>query len=337
MTQHEITRPTDLLDRRGRVREPGWARRMHYRYDRAGVRANPFALKEWDFYQLRQGDWIVQLTIGHVSYAGSVSAIAFNLRTGQRAGFNHLLALPLRRWPMETSPDTDSVLARAGRGWSAEFTTASAGQRHLVARDERSRTDIDITLAADPADDRMVIATPFQRATRFYLNHKQNFWGGSGRVVLGDVAFDLDATTTATLDWGRGVWPYRQRWYWGNGTAFVDGHRFGFNIGWGFGDTSRATENMVFVDGTAVKLGEVHLDHDPADYLAPWRFSSGGDFEVTMTPLYDNVTGTRIPPVVDTSCHQVWGTWNGTVRTPEGGRLVIEDVIAFCEYAVNRW
>ena len=52
-----------------------------------------------------------------------------------------------------------------------------------------------------------------------------------------------------TLDWGRGVWTYDNTWLWGSGNADLDGNRFGFNIGYGFGNTSAATENAIFYIG----------------------------------------------------------------------------------------
>ena len=52
-----------------------------------------------------------------------------------------------------------------------------------------------------------------------------------------------------TLDWGRGVWTYDNTWYWGSGNCDVDGHAFGFNIGYGFGNTKAASENVIFYDG----------------------------------------------------------------------------------------
>jgi hypothetical protein len=335
--QHEIAEPTDLLDAKGHVLQPGWARRALVRYNRDAIRANPFALKEWDFYQLRQGDWVLQLTIGHVSYAASISASAFHLRTGQQAGFSHLKPLPLRRLPLPRDPEGPSSVAVGGRGYSSSFVV-TAGERRLAVHDEASGTHVDVALPNDPANEKLVIATPFANPTRFYLNCKENFWGGSGSVRLGDVAFELDGTTTTTLDWGRGVWPFTQEWFWGNATAFVGGRRVGWNIGWGFGDLSHATENVVFADGVATKLGEVRLDHDPADLMKPWHFTSDdGAFDVVMTPVHDHDTATKILGIVDTRCHQVWGTYSGTVPLASGEVLTLDDVVAFCEHAVNRW
>lgn len=338
--QREITEPTSLLDSRGHVLRPGYARRMLYRYNRENVRAHPLALKEWDFYQILQGDWVLQLTIGHVSYAASVSASAFNIRTGQRAGFSHLSPLPLRAMPMPRDPEGNGVLSVAGRDYAARFEVAGRARRLVMkARDRKSGCDIDIdvVLNNDPANEKMVIATPFAKPNQFYLNYKENFWGGEGRATFGDVTLAFDETAAALIDWGRGVWPFTQEWFWGNCTARLDGRRFGFNIGWGFGDTSRATENMFFYDGRAYKLGALSVERDPADYMKPWRFvDGGGAFDVTMTPVFDNFSQTKIL-FIETGCHQVWGLYSGTAGLPDGRVLVLKDVPAFCEHARNRW
>ncbi len=68
---------------------------------------------------------------------------------------------------------------------------------------------------------------------------------GSVRFDGQEYVFD-PATSFAVLDWGRGVWTYKNTWYWGSASGLVDGVPFGFNIGYGFGDTSAASENMLF-------------------------------------------------------------------------------------------
>ena len=63
----------------------------------------------------------------------------------------------------------------------------------------------------------------------------------SGWVTVGDEKYEFNpATDFGTLDWGRGVWTYDNTWFWGSGNCDLDGHAFGFNIGYGFGDNSAA-------------------------------------------------------------------------------------------------
>ena len=67
---------------------------------------------------------------------------------------------------------------------------------------------------------------------------------------------------------------------------------FGWNIGYGFGDTSAASENMLFYGGKAHKLSQVRF-HIPQregrdDFLSPWRFTSDdGRFEMKFVPILD--------------------------------------------------
>jgi hypothetical protein len=48
---------------------------------------------------------------------------------------------------------------------------------------------------------------------------------------------------------------------------------FGFNIGYGFGDTSAASENMIFFEGRGHKIGRLSIALDEKDALKPWRQS----------------------------------------------------------------
>ena len=48
--QHEITRPIPLLDSKGNLTEPGWARSLLPVYDREKVKGGILRLKEWDYY-----------------------------------------------------------------------------------------------------------------------------------------------------------------------------------------------------------------------------------------------------------------------------------------------
>ncbi|MFR9064577.1 MAG: hypothetical protein ACLVJO_12870 [[Clostridium] scindens] len=51
--------------------------------------------------------------------------------------------------------------------------------------------------------------------------------------------------------WGRGVWTYDNRWYWGQATP-RSREAFRVQYRYGFGDTSAASENMLFYDGVVI-------------------------------------------------------------------------------------
>ena len=95
----------------------------------------------------------------------------------------------------------------------------------------------DITLR-QPDLDSMVIATPWDQKHAFYYNQKINCMRASGYVLYDGKRYEFNPEKDfGTLDWGRGVWTYDNTWYWGSGNADIDGSSFGFNIGYGFGNT----------------------------------------------------------------------------------------------------
>ena len=140
------------------------------------------------------------------------------------------------------------------------------------------------------------------------------------------------------LDWGRGVWPYKCSWYWGNGSSRLDdGRVFGFEIGWGFGNMRAASENMLFIDGKAHKIGDVYLKKDKSDWMKPWYFTSDdGRFDMTMMPVFDNYTSSRVG-VVGNICHQVFGIFNGYAVLDGGEKIEVKDMLSFTEMSDNRW
>ncbi|NLP47717.1 MAG: DUF2804 domain-containing protein [Clostridiales bacterium] len=338
MIQHEITSPTPLLDSEGNLREPGYARQMHFKFNREQVVAKPFGLKEWDFYQIGLGKWLLQLVIGHVSYMANYSATLLSLESGERHEFRRLQPFVMRNLPMPLDPNEPHELRMSGRNYLMEFVTEPERRTlRLVSGKKSSPVDIEIILPHIPRDEAMVIATPFDKPGQFYLNCKEHFYGVTGHVRLGGKEVLATGQETALLDWGRGVWPFHQEWFWGCGSGFVNGGRFGFNIGWGFGDLSKASENMFFWEGKAYKLGHLKVERDPKNYMAPWHFvSDDGLFDMTMTPIFDNDTKTKVL-FVDNRCHQVFGNFKGWAKLPDGQVIKVENLLAFCEHAVNNW
>ncbi len=337
--QREITAAQTLLDEKGELIQPGYARKMLFEYNREQINAGLFSLKEWDFYQVISGDYVLQLTIGHVSYVASFSAMLFNIRTGEKKSFTRMKPLPMRGIDMPRNPEKPNVLEAEGKDYKMRFETRSSERLLFMQAEDKKlgKIDIDLVLNNDTDNEKLVIATPFFKKNQFYLNYKESYYGISGHVKFGDMHMQPGTEDTALLDWGRGVWPFKHEWFWGIGAGFVNGGRFGFNIGWGFGDLQYATENMFFWNGKAHKLDVLIVERDKQDYMKPWHFiDNDGLFDFTMTPIYDRFTENNMI-VINTHCHQIFGSYSGTAVLPDGEIIEVENMTAFCEHAENRW
>ena len=211
------------------------------------------------------------------------------------------------------------------------------GMRHIFGeyRDfkDGKALKVDITLEQPPMDT-MVIATPWaENKKAFYYNQKINCMRASGYAEFDGVRYEFNPETDfGTLDWGRGVWTYDNTWYWGSGNAVIDGKPFGFNIGYGFGDTSAASENILFYDGKAHKLDDVTFNlPENGSYTDPWTFtSSDGRFEMDFVPVIDRAAKISLK-LIETDQHQVFGRMSGKAVLDDGKVLELKDVMCFAE------
>ena len=333
----------ELLDAKGHLVERGWAASEVRRYDRAaiGVAHDDPAIKEWDYYAILTPDFGLALTVadnGHMGFLG-VSWMDFQARRFVNGGVG--LPAPHGAMNLPSSADAGDI-AHVHPKMEIAFRFAPGGRVLTVDApdfDKGAGISGEIVLAQPPMD-RMVIATPFaEQATAFYYNQKINCMPASGHVIYAGQRYQFAPTSAfAVLDWGRGVWTYDNTWYWGSASGLVDGKPFGFNIGYGFGDTSAASENVLFYDGKAHKLTELqfHLP-DGAHDSGPWRFtSSDGRFEMTFEPIVDRHADFAMGPVSSRQ-HQVFGKFSGVAVLDDGTRLQVRNLIGFAEEVENHW
>ena len=72
--RHEAARdnrPRRLLDTKGNIAEPGFARRALALYSRADIKAPAHRIKEWDYYLVNNGRFAVALDSGRQRLYGA--------------------------------------------------------------------------------------------------------------------------------------------------------------------------------------------------------------------------------------------------------------------------
>lgn len=291
--------------------------------------------KEWDFYQLTGEKSVLQVTYGHVSYAGAINLVLFNYR-GEKQEMTIPLVFPMDSLNLVPSAgDFCHYVKEAGK--IRLEITVEPGKRVIkaVSNAKKSPGEVNITLTYPKDDDGILVVTPFEKPNQFYHNYKQCCMKAEGFARIGNLQENFDGVY-ALIDWGRGVLPYTHKWWWSNGSGEINGLRFGFNIGV-FGDNCNATENTIFYDGVAHKLGNITYTR-PDDFISgDWEFvSDDGRFTCVMSPFYDNFTELNFL-IAHNRCHQVFGKFNGAVKLDDGTTLKLNNLTAFIEEAQNRW
>ena len=342
--QHEITTRRPLLDDKGRLTEPGYTKGLLMDYNRKAIKGGALRIKEWDYYLIANNDYAVALTIADNSDMSLDGISLLDFRKPWQHTSNSMAFMSLGKRHLPASSAKGDVSSTTKK-YSISFR--HNGDHRILSFHMDNFLDGkpisgEIRLE-NPEQESMVIVTPFaEKETAFYYNQKINCLPASGSVVFDGETYTFDKESSfGVLDWGRGVWTYDNVWYWGSASGLADGVPFGFNIGYGFGDTSAASENMIFYGGKAHKLSQVtfnipkknHMD----DYMSPWTFTSDdGRFEMDFIPIIDRAACTDVK-VICSDQHQVFGRFTGKAVLDDGKEINIKDFLGFAEKVHNKW
>jgi hypothetical protein len=344
-SQRELLGPGPLLDGQGRLTQAGWARQPVLDCNLENVRfyrlraLQRFRVKRWDYYGLTTPTHYISATLADLGYAGQVFAYVIEFETGRY--HEETLTIPLARGMILPRNSTEGESAFEDKRVRMIFQ-AKAGARQLSLAwpgfEEGKGLAAEVTMALPPEHESMVVVIPIGRK-RFYYNRKINALPAQGWVRYGGQQFDVHpGSCLGNLDWGRGVWEYRSFWVWASASGFLtDGRTVGLNLGFGFGDTSAATENALILGGRMHKLEQVDFAYTPGEYQRPWRMTSpDGRLDLEFTPFKERVAQTNLG-VIFSEVHQMFGRYRGTVRADEGEVIRLDGLVGFAEEHHARW
>lgn len=334
-----------LLDDQGKLLQAGYSTAYARTYRRDDIKASKWRIKEWDYYLVSDGERALAFTLSDIGYLALASISLVDLKEKNFVTKTGISPFPFGKHNFPSDFNKGDVGFECG---NIAISMRNDGKARRIKAECKNFKDgknffAEITLSQPPRD-AMVIATPFPgNDFAFYYNAKVNCMAASGYYEIGDEMTVLDATKSlGTLDWGRGVWPYSNTWYWSSMQHRTEnGGTIGFNLGYGFGDTSQATENMFFVNGRAHKLNNVDFGIPgkgrKADLMKPWHFTDDeGRLEMTFTPAVNRRDVTNVG-IICTAQNQVFGHFSGHVVLDDGSKLQFENCAGFAEKVVNRW
>jgi len=339
--QNEITKKSNLFRKDGSLLQRGWARKPILKYNRENIAVKWHRIKEWSHYSVQdqeQGFGLL-ITLGDV---GFLTLIGFNWLDFKNCkkytrGSLRFLTRGKYTWPRSSLEKADIKLP--GWNYSAVFLQRK-GKRILSFNYPRFKgLKGSVVLYDDPNMDNTVVVTGYENDHRqFYYNHKVNYMPAKGKLIFNKKQYEFNPETSfGLLDWGRGVWPYNTHWLWGSACGKVDGVPVAWNIGYGFGDLSTHTENIVFYDGKAHKLDQVIFHHENRDPNKPWRFTSNdGRFNMVLEPLIGDYSKLNMGLFLSDSS-VIHGIYSGDIVLDNGKKIQIDGLLGHAEDIYWRW
>lgn len=327
--EREITEPVDLTLPSGRLNRAavGWTRTPLHRTDGIGTgRVGWGRNKRWEYWAVTSSTHVAAVVVSDIGYAAVPSLFVLDRRSGEQIAVDAIA--PLARGT--TLPGTlDAGPSRTrSKNLQIDLEPGADGTR-IRARTDRVELDV-VALLAE-SHERLGVVVPWSDRL-FQYTVKDPARPAVGRLTVDGTAYEIGGPDAwATLDHGRGRWPYAISWNWGAGSGTVAGHTIGLQVGGRWTDGTDSTENAIAVDGRLAKISdELRWEYSPSDWMAPWRVR-GGALDVTFHPEHLRRAVTQLG-VLASRTHQCFGTWSGRV-----GEVPVDGIYGWAEDVHQRW
>jgi hypothetical protein len=336
--QNEITEPSNLFQKDGSLMQRGWARKPILIYNREDIGAKKYRIKEWDHYSILNKEYGLQITIADIGYLRLMGFVWIDFINHIRFGKDIIQLFKHIELPRSSLEESDIIFP--SKKLSARISTCKRKRAITIDYPKFYNKGLkgEIILYDDPKFDNTVVATGYDNHKMFYYNHKINYMPAEGIMQLGDKSYNFHPETSfGLLDWGRGVWPYRTHWLWGSACGKVDDVPVAFNIGYGFGDLSTHTENIVFYDGKAHKIDEVKFHHENRDPKKPWQVSSNDNrINMVLKPLIPHKAKLNFGIIMSNSS-LLHGLYSGDIVLDNGEKIHIDEMLGHAEDIYWKW
>lgn len=336
MKQIELT-SGPLLSNEGEIIESGYSTTLIKEYDRKMIKAPKLRIKEWDYYYIINNHFGLALTIADNSYMGLYSVSLLNFDDKWEITKSVMTFMPKGKTNLPSTSVTGDVKFENKK--LKLYFKNDQGNRKLtgIYKKFNNKDDLEICISLEKSDSSIAIVTPFEKPKHFYYNQKINCFKGTGYAKLGDKIYDF-TNSYAGFDWGRGVWTYKNTWYWASLSSEINRKPIGFNLGYGFGTNENATENMFFYDNKCYKLDEVTFNipmkDNKEDYLSKWTFTSNDHkLYLEFEPIINRKALTNAL-IIKSDQNQVFGYFSGYVMA-NNQKIEFKKLLGFAEKVTN--
>ena len=128
--QKEISEKQPLLNEKGNITNPGYAKSLVWEYDRSKIKAAKSRIKEWDYYYISNGKYALCVTMADLGYVGALSISTLDFTVPSEVTNSSVFLMPMGKLQMPPSSVTGSAKHTNGKVWY-NFENNN-GIRHLI-------------------------------------------------------------------------------------------------------------------------------------------------------------------------------------------------------------
>lgn len=338
LREREILQSVSLCLPNGKLNPQarGWSRQP---LQDCRLYGRPLRKKRWNYWCVTSNTHLFSVTLSNVDYAGLPFVYLLDFASGEF--IEKTIITPFGKGIRLGDRVSDDASFEA-KDAQISMRHQGDGIRLIVSLDNFGGRPLqaDFFCRQPQGHESLNVVVPWNERL-YQFTAKDNTLPTEGRVDLGGKLIRFDAGESfATLDFGRGIWPYSCFWNWASFSARLpDGRSLGVNFGAGWTDNTGSNENALCVDGRLIKIHEdVIFGYSVQDFKAPWtlRTKETSQVDLTFTPFFERVAKTDMA-LLRSEVHQMIGHFNGVILGADGERIEVKQAVGWAEDHHAKW
>ncbi|WXL27548.1 DUF2804 domain-containing protein [Ectopseudomonas mendocina] len=290
--------------------------------------------KRWNHWCIINPQWMLAITHADFDYVGLASAHFVDLVSGEHYSFSQK-RLFARDSSLPDQPFDDHTfnhpLLQLRVSATAHNSTITLSASNHGGQAIQAMLHIQRPAHLESAN----LVAPLGRNS-FHASSRHLGLPCTGSIQLNGRLHESAGTQSyASLDFGRGVWPFQSQW---TRAAFAAPGGIAGNFGTGWTDHSGLSENTLWFGGQAQHLtSPIRIEVESSELMATRQLTSAdGKVQLSFTPSQKHVTRRNFG-LLYINNRQLFGRFSGTLRGDQNECVPVQHALGWLGEAEARW
>ncbi|MFD3155570.1 DUF2804 domain-containing protein [Haloimpatiens sp. FM7330] len=336
--ENKLDNPINLCDSKGNLipNSVGWSSKPIHN---CNIKGHCFRKKKFTYWNINNDKYLFNITITDFDYIGLVSIYLLNFES--KTIIENSFKIPLAIG--YTLPDkvNDDIFFH-NKTLSIKICTSDNITNFNIKSNNFDNHSFSALFQVNHPlhHETLNVVIPWG-IKRFHFTSKQNCLPTSGKICLDHETIHFYSSNTfASMDFGRGVWPYYSFWNWCSFSGKTKNNKsIGINLGSGWTDNTGLTENALLIDGKIIKIKDsVIFSYDKTNLMKPWHIQTltTNSINLRFLPFIEKKSINNFV-LIKSNFYQLFGYFYGTIINDDNHCINIDRIFGTVEEHTAKW
>ncbi|WP_373897425.1 DUF2804 domain-containing protein [Haloimpatiens sp. FM7315] len=317
------------------INSVGWSRIPKHN---CNIKNHWLRKKKFNYWNIYKEDFLFNITITNFDYIGLISIYILDIK--RKTQIEKTIKVPFGIGCNLPNKVYDNIVVlRKDIKLTVENINNQSKINLYCENFNNSTLKANFAIDNNPKHETLNVVIPWS-IKRFHFTSKQNCLPVSGKLIINNKIIDFKkGFSLASLDFGRGIFPYNTFWNWCSFSSKYKNQYIGINLGSGWTDGTGLTENAITINDKIIKIKEdVEFIYDKNNLMKKWHIKTinSNKIDLIFCPFIKKSLINNFIVIKSNFC-QLYGYFSGKIINECKDEIDINHIFGTVEEHTAKW